>query len=139
MIDLTPEAAALLILAAAVLLGAGCIILALRGLTEAVNSAAAETNGLEGVVEAVRRVLDERLHRVSADIDDLTAAVRETAEQAPAAVIAQRDRLAADNERLVGAATRILAYTPDPEAGTYQAGVAAVKSYAHTQVAEVLK
>lgn len=110
----------------------------LKNLVNAVESTGAEIRGMEATHNSVREGLEQGLGQLVDAVRAHTSTVRDTAAQAPEAVAEQRDRLLADNEKLVGALERILAFTPDPDTGTYQAGVQDALSYAQEQMRLVL-
>lgn len=115
-------AAAVMVLAAVLAVTTGCLILALRPLVDAVERVGDKLTALEAVANDARERVDARLYRVAENLAAHTAAVRETAAAAPEAVVAERDKLSEDYQRLAAATAVSLQYTPDPAVGTYQAG-----------------
>lgn len=136
MLESTPVTVTVLLLAAATLIG---VVVLARQLIDALHRVAGELNGLEATVEVARRDMDTRLMHLTDAARHHTSVTREVAATAPEKVIAERDQLAEDYQRLAGAAAVAIQYQPDPEAGVYvAAGVAEAIAHVKSHVQAAL-
>lgn len=106
---------------AAFCVAAGIGLWLLKNLVDAAENVASEVRGMEATHNSIREGLEQGLGQLVDAVRAHTSAVRDTAESAPAAVLAQRDQLAVDNEKLTGAIATALDFAPDPNAGPYAA------------------
>lgn len=102
---------------AGTLVGLGVLLLLVRAGVEALERIGRE-------LRFHREAMHGRLGTVIQAMEVHTMTTREVADAAPDAVVAERDKLAEDYQRLAAATAVALQYKPDPTVGTYQAGAA---------------
>lgn len=134
-----PATAVLVIVTVVVMVaGMGVLILLLRHLIDAVETAGRHLHAMEATHNGLREVLDRRLHHIDSTTAQLTVAVVDNARRSPEAVVEQLEQITRQYEDLSAAVAVGLQYTPDPEKGTYQAGAAEAIEHVRSHVQAAL-